>query len=104
MYYIRNAKPRYIRDQLLIIKQTIEGVEKSLVKKALDYCLDNKITSASDFKAILSKNKKSEPKEEVDRKIIRLNPLGDKHTNGVMSSPDKSQIEDYQIIFRNNNN
>ena len=104
MQIIRSAMPRYIRDQLMIIKQNIEGVEKSLVSKALNYCLDNKITSASDFKAILSQYKQTEPKVEVHRKIIRLNPLGDKLPNGAMSMPDKSQIEDYQTIFRNKNN
>ena len=52
---IRIAKPRYIRDQLMIIKQTIDTTSPLLVNKALDYCRVNKITSAMDFKTIVAK-------------------------------------------------
>jgi len=50
---IRQAKPRYIRDQVLLFKQIIESAPKPIVQKALDYCSDNHVVSASDFKAVV---------------------------------------------------
>ncbi|MEJ7769464.1 MAG: hypothetical protein WKF89_16720, partial [Chitinophagaceae bacterium] len=50
---IRQANPRYIRDQVLLVKQTIDSASKPVVQKALDYCSDNQVVSASDFKAVL---------------------------------------------------
>ena len=46
---IRVAKPRYVRDQLQLIQNTIQDTEKTVIEKALHYCLKNKLFSASDF-------------------------------------------------------
>ncbi len=46
---IRVAKPRYVRDQLQLIQNTIQDAEKAVIEKALHYCLKNKLFSASDF-------------------------------------------------------
>lgn len=46
---IRVAKPRYIRDQLQLIQNTIQDAEKAVIEKALQYCLKNRLFSASDF-------------------------------------------------------
>lgn len=98
---IRIDKPRYIRDQLLMIKKTIEQNESALINKALDYCMDKKIFSATDFRSILMHYKQDKP-DKKDPKIIPLNPLGGILPEGAMVQPEKSQIEDYQTIFKNN--
>src|SRR5690606_20815197 len=49
---IKKEKPRYIRDQLLIIRETVQAIDSELTARVLQYCLDNRITSAMDFKAI----------------------------------------------------
>ncbi len=56
MATIRNAMPRYIRDQLLLTKQVIEKTkDPAIVTKAILYCIENKITRATDLKAIVTK-------------------------------------------------
>ncbi len=101
---IRTDKPRYIRDQLLIIKKTAEQAAPALINKALDYCMNNKITSAMDFKAIVKGYEQQEPSQDTNgTKIISINPLGGALPEGAMVQPEKSRIEDYQIIFKNNN-
>lgn len=101
---IRIAKPRYIRDQLLIIKQTIQQEpDSSLINQALEYCFDNKITSAMDFKAIVIQYKHHQDDQGSQAKIIQLNPLKGSIPDGALVQPDKSQIEDYQNFFKNNN-
>ena len=101
MATIRIAKPRYTRDQLMVIKQVIDSTERSIVNKALDYCIENKIASGVDFKTIVMQFIQAQPEKE-NIKIIHLNPLGGTLPNGAMVQPDKSQIEDYQTIFKNN--
>lgn len=102
MASIRIAKPRYIRDQLLMTKKIIEDTtDPSIITKALDYCIENKITSANDLKAVVMQYKQQEPKKDHP-KIIRLNPLGGALPDGAMVQPNKSQIEDYRAILENN--
>lgn len=98
---IHSAKPRYIRDQLLMVRKTLEATGPSVVSKALDYCLLNKITSAADFKAIVAHYQQQEPSiEGSGAKVIQLNPLSGTVPEGALRQPDKSSIEDYQSILK----
>ncbi|WP_338013831.1 hypothetical protein, partial [Desulforamulus profundi] len=44
-----SAKPRYVRDQLQLIQSTLQDMDKSVIERALHYCLKNRLYSASDF-------------------------------------------------------
>lgn len=92
---IKTDKPRYIRDQILLIRDAIAGTEPEKVSKALDYCLANNITRAVDFKAILA----LETKQKTENTIIYLNPLNGNHSQNALMKPEKSNIEDYQAIL-----
>jgi transposase len=92
---IHAAKPRYVRDQLLIIRRTIEKTPVELLTKTILYCLENNIASAVDFNAILMQQQRSVSTQE---KVIPLNPLSGTHLNKAMIQPQKSSIEDYQNI------
>ncbi|MCR6638771.1 MAG: IS21 family transposase [Sporocytophaga sp.] len=65
---IKTDKPRYIRDQLIIIRDTIQSTETILVQKAMDYCVENKITSAIDFKAIIAHYLQTERQNEAEER------------------------------------
>jgi 3-methyladenine DNA glycosylase AlkC len=92
---IKTDKPRYIRDQLIIIREAIAKTEPSQVSKALDYCLANNIASAGDFKAILA----LEAKQKTETKLLYLNPLNGTPSQSALVQPEKSDIEDYQAIL-----
>src|SRR5690606_18666390 len=51
---IKADKPRYIRDQLSMIRQTALRTASAYLNKAMEYCLSHKICSAADFKSILA--------------------------------------------------
>ena len=53
--FIRKEKPRYIRDQIRSIISTCKRHNAQTIEKALEYCLNNAIYNASDFKAIVEK-------------------------------------------------
>jgi transposase len=94
---IKADKPRYIRDQLIIIKETALQTEPGPLNEALDYCFSNRISSASDFRSILSAQ---QPTQENETKIVQLNPLSGQVPDSANVQPNKSSIEDYQSILK----
>lgn len=54
---IKDDKPRYIRDQIQLLKTTVDGLDPKIASAALDYCIQYKIISATDFKAVVGKVK-----------------------------------------------
>jgi transposase len=94
---IKTDKPRYIRDQIILIRDTITGTAPELIGQALDYCLANNICSGGDFKAILAFL--APQAENPEEKIIRLNPLNGTLSENALLQPEKSKIEDYQAIL-----
>ncbi|TYQ15292.1 UNVERIFIED_CONTAM: transposase [Acetivibrio alkalicellulosi] len=54
MELIRKEKPRYIRDQIMLIQKAIEETSLSSIDKALEFCLKNKLYRATDFQDAVS--------------------------------------------------
>jgi len=96
---IRTARPRYVRDQLLIIREAIEKSPATLITKTIKYCLENNINSAADFKAIIGQQ---QPRPVEQQKIIPLNPLSG--TRPEIKEPGKSSIQDYQDLVKKSTN
>jgi transposase len=97
---IRDAKPRYIRDQLLIVRKTIEEAGDPVsVCKAVRYCEGNNITSATDFKSILFSYQQEMKDQQPTAKIVCLNPLNGQMPDAALNSPEKSAIKDYDAII-----
>lgn len=95
---IRLDKPRYIRDQLLIIRYAIKEKETQQIERALDYCMEHSIFRATDFRSILDLPSQQETPRE---KVVRLNPLSGEAPGNARISPDKSDIQDYQRLLSN---
>jgi hypothetical protein len=93
---IRTAKPRYARDQLLLVRQAIETTDPTLIERTIRYCLDNHITRAVDFKAILLQQQLPPVKQ---KKVIPLNPLSGIPWEPTLE-PEKSSIQDYEDIIK----
>lgn len=97
---IRTNKPRYIRDQLLLIRKTIEeATDLILVGMAVTYCEENNIVSATDFKSALSRYQQHQQEQHLTTKIIGLNPLNGELPDAALNCPEKSAIQDYEIII-----
>ncbi|MEQ9304088.1 MAG: hypothetical protein RJQ14_09255 [Marinoscillum sp.] len=92
---IRGDKPRYIRDQLIMIRETLTSTDPDLIDKTLKYCLSNQIYSAADFKSILS----SQEPRKTETKVVKLNPLSGNIPEGANLQPNTSSIDDYESFF-----
>lgn len=98
---IRKHKPRYIRDQILVIRQSIQRISPELIAVALNYCLENNIHNATDFKAVLNHFNKEQVNEKQAR-VIPLNLLNTTIPREAFNQPLTSSIEDYQEFIKNN--
>jgi transposase len=97
---IRSEKPRYIRDQLQLIREVIENTDASIVHKAIIFCHQNSVLSAMDFKAIVDQQLKQQTQQNKQEKIILLNPLSGIE-NKAHVQPEKSSIDDYEELLKN---
>ncbi|WP_432713132.1 IS21 family transposase [Pedobacter sp.] len=94
---IRIDKPRYLRDQLIIIREAVKDSDQQLVEKALSFCLDQGINSANDFKTLLNKFKLQAEPEAIA--VCTLNPLNGTYPLGALVQPERSRIEDYHLLL-----
>ena len=85
---IRDHKPRYIRDQIQLLRSTVVGLDPVIASRALDYACSHNIVSATDFKAIVKsmlRENKTEDASEI--KIIQLNPLSGESCRNADTTP-----------------
>ena len=97
---VRNNKPRYIRDQLMIIRKTIEASGPNEVFKAIEYCDEHSIYDATSLKAVVEKvvipdddhiNQPEDLKLLVDVESLKKASI----------KPIKSNIDNYENLFSN---
>ncbi len=98
---IRQAKPRYIRDQIIAIRETFNLYPDTAINKALEYCLDNHIYSASDFKSVAEKFSHESSCNTKTVKEITIKTLPNTKTSAEALEPNTSQIVDYESIMPN---
>ena len=98
---IREARPRYIRDQILILKHTMEKHGQAVIEQALDYCCKNRISSATDFKAVAEQYARPVNEYLERAKVLTMNPLNGSLPAAALVQPAQSSIADYQSIIQN---
>ena len=98
---IRKDKPRYIRDQIIMIRDTFNLYSDNAINKALEYCLENQIYSASDFDSVAEKfnNELGDNPNPGPSSEIRTLPGSRDHTKEL--EPGTSKILDYESLMPN---
>ena len=104
MAEIRKEKPRYIRDQLILLRQTLSLFNKKLIHKTLQYCIEMHVYSANDFRSVAE----SFFKEQSQIEAYKLKPILTNPLSGIMSDvatcqPMKSSIYDYEHLMQGGN-
>jgi len=101
MENIRREKPRYLRDQLTLLKQTVEGTFALVANQALEYCTRMDVSSANDFKNV-AEHLLQEKSQKTDSMInpISANPLNGVKTDATNYMPVKSSIVDYELLMK----
>jgi hypothetical protein len=104
MANIHKEKPRYIRDQLILLKQTLSVFSKTLINKTLKYCIEMHVYSANDFKSVAESFLKEQSQIEAYKlKPILTNPLSGAITDVATHQPMRSSIYDYEHLMQGGN-
>jgi hypothetical protein len=97
---IKDHKPRYIRDQVQLLKATVTGLDPLIASQALDYACAHQIVSATDFKAVVLALQREKVKDsQVNPKIIQLNPLNGTSRIIAETTPVQSELSTYDSYF-----
>jgi len=94
---IRKDNPRYIRDQLTLIKRQAQRYGMKVMEQSLSFCIQNKIFKATDMESVAKKihTETNNPTPEPPA-TIRVKSLN-KSTFKI--TPEKSSISDYKNLM-----
>jgi hypothetical protein len=97
---IRQSKPRYIRDQLLLFRSVAEKADSMVITAALEYCCQYQVNSAGDFQAVVEQYTQARQTEQAIGKVLQMNPLSGSLPAEALMQPATSAIADYEIILQ----
>lgn len=97
---LKKHKGRYIRDQLSVIRSCFELFSNRIMDKTMDYCLENDIFSASDFKATAEKIN-ARLKQSSSETTPEIKTLSETNNTAAQVQPEISQLTDYESIMLN---
>ncbi|MDQ2088280.1 IS21 family transposase, partial [Herbivorax sp. ANBcel31] len=103
MELIRKEKPRYVRDQIMLIQKAIEETSLSSIDKALEFCLKNKLYRATDFQDAANHYQKEnliESKDSCEKEIC----LNEEDIEKIKISPKIRDMSEYVSALGGNNN
>jgi hypothetical protein len=99
MEAVRQAKPRYLRDQVLLFRQVIESYPRSIIHQALQYSTTHRLNSAVDFRSVAEHLHTQQATESAGARIIHMNPFTGKMPSEAFIQPATSSIADYYELF-----
>lgn len=95
---IHRIRRRYIRDQLQLIDQSVSNADKQTIDKALNYCLEYRLYSATDFRdAIKHFEKELTPKDETES--LQIKPLEEITLVNRVIKPRIRDVKVYQQLM-----
>lgn len=100
---IRTEKPRYIRDQIQLINKCFETIPETAMNKALGFCLNSNVYSASDFKSVAEKMHQQESAKVLPIKSPAIKTLPENISTMEKMQPNTSEIVDYESVMSNKN-
>jgi transposase len=96
---VKELKPRYVRDQLLAIRDAVSGASSAAVESSIEECMVNAFFDAGTFKQVLKKHDKLAGKTDKPQAIIKL--LDPSHLPKAETRPASSDINLYEDLFNN---
>ena len=96
---VKTNNPRYIRDQITLIKKAIVDSDEDTITQALDYVIQNNILVASDFKALIEMFTSSKNTVAEIPILSPINPLDGQIIDISCTTVAQSDIRDYDQYF-----
>jgi len=94
---IRKSNPRYIRDQLMLIKRQNQTYGTTVMDQVLNFCIQNKIFKATDMEGVAKKIHAEINNPATERpQSIQVKSLS---KSSFKITPEKSSISDYKNLM-----
>jgi transposase len=93
---IRKDKPRYIRDQMLIIKRLLRSYNMEIIEQAVAFCIQNKIYRATDLESVVKRYQSQQSQQDTLEQPVVIKTINQTAHKII---PDKSDISDYQSLM-----
>ena len=93
---IRKDKPRYIRDQLHIVKKLTGAFDMEIINQAMFFCIENKIYRATDLESVARKIHSEQSQDDTIKEEIVIKTINQTAHKII---PDKTNISDYQSLM-----
>ena len=93
---VKQDNPRYIRDQLLLMKKITETYDIEIINRALDFCIQNKIFRATDLESVVIKIHSENNKPGNIPDAITIKTL---NRDIFKILPQRSDITDYNKLM-----
>lgn len=101
---VHHAYPRYIRDQLQLIRRTIDGLDEELMNQAMEECVKKKLYSANDFSDVVEylKRQRSLNTEPIPQHPVHrpTKPLSEKDGSVLLAKPSVRDPKEYEQVFK----
>ena len=94
MECIRIEKPRYIRDQVILIKKAIKDTPLKAIDEALDFCIKNKLYRATDFQDAINHYKKDKQVTE-DAFTVKVSSMSAETLEKIKITPKIRDMSEY---------
>jgi hypothetical protein len=95
---LEKEKPRYLRDNLLVLKKHLPEYELEYIKQALDFCLETDIYNSSQLVEI-TKHFKHEQEKLTIAKAVMPDIIIDSNFDNLGLTPRTSKISVYETIL-----
>lgn len=94
---VRQDNPRYIRDQLLLIRKLTQVYGMDIMNSALKFCMQNKILKATDMESLAKKRSIENNNTQIDiHEPIQVKTL---NRSVFKIIPEKSNISNYKNLM-----
>ncbi|NTV19233.1 MAG: IS21 family transposase [Bacteroidales bacterium] len=95
---VEKEKPRYLRDNLLVMQKHLPGNEMQYIMQALDFCLENGVYNSMRMIEIMKHYKKEAEKEKKVYEVISDN-AAKTYYDAELYTPQKSKLSIYETIL-----
>lgn len=95
---LQQEKPRYLRDNLLLLKKNLSGYEPDIVMQSLNFCLETNVYNAARFIEI-ARHFKQEQEQKVKAKPVVADIVTKNHCDLLQFIPQTSKLSTYENIL-----
>lgn len=96
--WVEKEKPRYLRDNLLVLKKYLPGHEPGYIMQALDFCLETKVYNSSRMVELI-KHFKQEGEKSAKPLSVIPEIVNNRCFNPTQFTPETSKIGIYESIL-----